>query len=80
MAAVGGVVDTAAYLAHAVKDPKQAEVGADPRIGSASSPSPATLAVQNLKEMLEHRGCSRRHVAGRLDAHTELAIESMMVP
>ena len=79
MAAIGRVVHPSPGPTHAVEDAKQAKVGADPQDRVGILTLAGDLGGAELERDAGHRSGSRRR-GGRVDAHTELAIESMMVP
>jgi hypothetical protein len=76
VAAVGGVVHPPTGPAHAVEDAKQAQVGADAQDRVGVLALAGDLGRAEPERDARHSG----RFGGRLDAHTELAIESTMVP
>jgi hypothetical protein len=77
--AVGGLIDPATGPAHAVEDSEQAQVRSDPQNGVGVLALAGDLGGAELERDARHGG-GRRRAGGLVDAHTELAIESMIVP
>jgi hypothetical protein len=80
VATVRGVVHPAPGTAHAVEDAEQAEIGADPQDRVGVLPLAGDLGGAELERDAGHGGEDRPRRGRGVDAHTELAIESMMVP
>jgi hypothetical protein len=80
MATIGRVVHPSPGPAHTVEDPKQAKVRTNPQDRVGILTLAGHLGGAELEGDAGHDGRGRRRCGGRFDAHTELAIESMMVP
>ena len=79
VATIGGVIYPAAGPAHTVKDTQQAKVGTNPKDRVSVLALAGDLGGAEPERDGGHDSDCRRGRGRRLEAHTELAIESMMV-